>query len=611
MPKYTPPSSSHLLRRSIGAAVAGFALAATSTSVRAADVYWNNTSTNWDTSTSTWNTASDNSGTTQVWNNGDNAIFSTSNIAAGQYSLTVGTVTAGNMTVNSTQRIQLNAGTITLNSGVNTYTVARTSGDYDLRINSVIAGTGSIVKEGAGMLMLTGANTFSGGVTLNNGTLNFESSSTAFGTGTLTLNGGNFAKTWGTTTTLANAVNVTGTTNVGIVQGSPSDIILSGAFTGSGNFSVGNTSIDGFAIQNASVKIIGDISGYTGTFSQNTLASGGNRLRFGPTTAGSTTINGSQAKFFTSGSTAGNAPIDMGDNVFGTFKMGELAGTGGAVRGGWGQNTGSGNTTFEVGALNTASKYAGQLQDNLGAVAGQSLLNKVGTGTLELSLAAGNTYTGGTTVTGGRLLVSNTSGSGTGAGAVTVASGGVFGGTGIILPTGSNGITVSGTLAPGGSVSATTGGSFNDSVGTLTFNLGSTTGVVTMSSGSNFTFDLGAGVTASKISITSGTAGDLVFNGNTVNFNNISGGTLANGSYTLFTADAAVYSGLTVDGSNFITSGLSIGSGLSGYTANLQLSGNNIVLNLVAVPEPNQAALCVIGLLGLMVCIRRRRQMNQ
>src|SRR5205823_5321151 len=68
---------------------------------------------------------------------------------------------------------------------------------------------------------------------------------------------------------------------------------------------------------------------------------------------------------------------------------------------------------------------SGLIQDGtgLGAIA------KIGTGTLTLSAA--NTYTGGTTISSGILLVSNISGSGTGTGAVSVNAG-TLGGSGII-----------------------------------------------------------------------------------------------------------------------------------------------------------------------------------
>jgi autotransporter-associated beta strand protein len=81
-------------------------------------------------------------------------------------------------------------------------------------------------------------------------------------------------------------------------------------------------------------------------------------------------------------------------------------------------------------------------------------LTKAGPGTMRLTAAS--TYAGGTTITGGRLLVNNPAGSGTGSGAVGVGSGGTLGGTGTI----SGAVTVNsgGVIAPG------------TSIGTLTLN---------------------------------------------------------------------------------------------------------------------------------------------
>jgi fibronectin-binding autotransporter adhesin len=66
-----------------------------------------------------------------------------------------------------------------------------------------------------------------------------------------------------------------------------------------------------------------------------------------------------------------------------------------------------------------------------GIVSGNgATLTKAGAGTLTLSGA--NTYSGNTTVSAGTLLVTNTAGSGTGYGAVTVNSGAALGGTGTV-----------------------------------------------------------------------------------------------------------------------------------------------------------------------------------
>jgi autotransporter-associated beta strand protein len=78
-------------------------------------------------------------------------------------------------------------------------------------------------------------------------------------------------------------------------------------------------------------------------------------------------------------------------------------------------------------------------------------LAKAGTGTLRLTAA--NTYTGGTRIVAGRLLVNNSGGSGTGTGPVTV-DGGVLGGTGTIG--GALSVNRGGTLAPGPSIATLT-----------------------------------------------------------------------------------------------------------------------------------------------------------
>ena len=87
---------------------------------------------------------------------------------------------------------------------------------------------------------------------------------------------------------------------------------------------------------------------------------------------------------------------------------------------------------------------------------GSQGLYKSGAGTLNLGGA--NTYTGVTVVSAGTLLVSNSSGSATGTGAVSVASDGTLGGTGWV----DGAVSVAGgTIAPGSSTGVLSVGSAN------------------------------------------------------------------------------------------------------------------------------------------------------
>lgn len=188
-----------------------------------------------------------------------------------------------------------------------------------------------------------------------------------------------------------------------------------------------------------------------------------------------------------------------------------------------------------------------------GAITGGAASNalaKTGLGTLELT--ASNSYTGGTLVSAGTLLINNTTGSGTGTGIVNVASGARIGGDGTI----------------GGSLSLTSGAQF-------VFTLGQTldvTGPVTLAD----SFGIASLVNAdgSAINWASVTDGTYTLIGNTSDFSNISNFGLANAA--------------------------SIGGGRSAYFQNGSLQ-------LVVVPEPGTFALLLGGLAVIGLAARRRR----
>jgi fibronectin-binding autotransporter adhesin len=258
------------------------------------------------------------------------------------------------------------------------------------------------------------------------------------------------------------------------------------------------------------------------------------------------------------------------------------------------------NRTFNAASGNIL--ISGTIDEDAG---GARTLTK--TGNQALTLSGNNSYTGTTTVSAGTLFANNSTSS-TGTGAVSVAIGATLGGNGTIAAGGSNGINVSGVLAPGASVGT---------VGTLTFAMGGTTGKVTMASGSSFAFELGLGGadfsslgSSDMISLTNASSGDFVFNGNNINLQN----TGTNGFYKLFDTSSNntnTWTGLTVNGSGVITAGLTFSNLAAGKTGTLILGngtngGTSGDIYLSVVPEPSSALLA-----GLGSCLLFRRRRNR
>jgi autotransporter-associated beta strand protein len=298
---------------------------------------------------------------------------------------------------------------IIVNNSSKTYTLS----------GSAIAGTGSLTKSGSGTLALSGANTFSGGVTNNGGAIILAASTTGsagsvtsgpIGTGALVLQGGAISPDNGSVRTIANDIVVAaGTTNVLGSSVAGKNLSLTGALSGGGTLQ--NQSVTPAA--SYSFYLLGDLSRFSGALIY----------------TGVTGVNGANWRVGTSGSTAdlSHAAVELdGGNSknFGyadnssslVLNLGSLSGNG-YFQGSY--NGGNGNI-LSVGYLNADAYFDGQLGVPNANMANFSLI-KVGTG---LQFLLNSIYTGSTTVSNGELLISTAF---TGNGGGNVASGAVLG----------------------------------------------------------------------------------------------------------------------------------------------------------------------------------------
>jgi len=497
-------------------------------------------------------------------NNTTSGANQTLTIGTGGITTGTGAVTIGSATANQNVNVAL--------GGSQTWNV----GAGGLTVTNVVSDGGSaysLTKSGAGKLTLSGANTYSGGTTIGAGILS-AGSGTALGTGSVTMQGGTLQVA--TVSTVAN--NIVATSSGGtITVGTGANITLTGTLSGSGNLTLG-----GSGTNNTSVQI---------TFAANNMTSGTITLGSGNGTP--------RIKNTASSSSAVAWVIQNGSTeVSGTYNFGSFSGSGNFSA----FNGNSGNITYSVGALNTDATYSGLLSST---GTNHSLsVTKVGTGTWTLSRAAGNTYTNAgtgaqatTTISAGKLQITNTSGSATGTSVIAVSGGtsATFGGTGIA--SGATTVTNGSRLAPG---TITTASNFG-SAGTLT--LSSASGLTLTNA--NLDFDLSTTFNGSNDKITlSGTNAPLSFS--TLNFS-FSGTTLdTSTAYTLIATNGtgALTSG-TLSAITTDFSGITGGS----YTATYSFTtGTGLQVTFTAVPEPHEFAIAIVALLGVMVFIRRRNQ---
>ena len=309
--------------------------------------------------------------------------------------------------------------------------------------NATVTNNGSVIAGyyGGRTEFFNGA-TAANGTFINNpgvidgafgGSVRFNDTSTA-GNGIFTNHGAQFSNVFGSFTIFFNSAtadHATFTNEAGQV---------SGAYPGLMQFSDTTTAGDA-VITNNGATVSGAFGGELDLYNTVTLGNATIILNGGANGGGGGML------FFiedSDGSTArvevfGNAFVDLSyHNVPGNVAIGSLEGDGSVFLGA---------AKLTVGSNSLSTAFSGLIQNGglNGGTAGA--FAKTGTGTLTLSNA--NTYTGGTTVSQGALLVTNRTGSATGTGTVTVNAG-IFGGTGRVSGAVTIGTaTAAATLSPG------------------------------------------------------------------------------------------------------------------------------------------------------------------
>jgi autotransporter-associated beta strand protein len=165
-------------------------------------------------------------------------ILTGTNTFSGGLTVNSGTVQLGNGGAVSGQEVG-RATTVTDNGAL------VFNGSNSITFTNTIAGTGSVVQRGSGtMLMLSNANTYSGGTTLSNSTVPVavigDVGSGTLGTGPVTLNGATLLYS-GTGETTARQFNGTGGTTNTIDVPASVTLTLNGTLTGSAKWTVNKT----------------------------------------------------------------------------------------------------------------------------------------------------------------------------------------------------------------------------------------------------------------------------------------------------------------------------------------------------------------------------------
>ena len=309
--------------------------------------------------------------------------------------------------------------------------------------------SGTLIKVGSGTLTLQGNNSFTGGLTIKNGTVESKTTQTTLGSGTVTMGGtsstgvtfitgqnnsnrfvinapnsGNIVigtNGGGSGFTLSGGItlntDLTLQTFDNVISGSTmASVGITGGVTGTGNLLLknlgvaantitisgasvnhtGSLTLQGTATGNTNIgAVIGaNVTGITQSSTTSTLVLSGSNAYGGATTISAGTLRLGAANVIPDGSGKGNVA------VAGTL---DLNGFSEIINGLSGAGTIDNTAVSTSGTLTVSanSDFTGTLKNSGASLA---LLK---TGESDLVLSGSNTYSGGTTINAGRIFISN------------------------------------------------------------------------------------------------------------------------------------------------------------------------------------------------------------
>ena len=324
-------------------------------------------------------------------------MLSGSNTYSGGTTISSGTLQVGSTNALGTGVLVINAGTLDLRgnstafgalsgsagtlitnsvSGLNTLTSTVASGTATYAGN-IADGTGAVAlsKAGAGTMILSGTNTFSGATAINGGVLSISSTSSLPGWDT-----GRFSVANGAGLYVANAFSEA---NVGAM-------LASGTFAAGSSFgfdtSAGSRTY-ALSVVDSGANIIG-----LGKSGSNTLVLSASNSYSGGTTlmSGSLQVGNANALGATTGNLAINGgTLDLNGN---SLTVGLLSGAGGVI------TSATGSVTLTANSA-TSGTFGGSIQQS---GSGTVAFAKQGSGTLTMT-GGNNNFKGATTISGGTL----------------------------------------------------------------------------------------------------------------------------------------------------------------------------------------------------------------